>query len=148
MSRWDRRTGQVQDVSPEPLRGKDYRVLRTQPLVFSPLDPHTLYFASNTLWKTTSGGRSWTKISPDLTRPTWEPPASVGKYRGTEPAATERRGVIYAVAPSPLERGTIWAVDWLYQDPQVSPPLTVITAPWSEASSIVSGATGSIQMRW
>ncbi|HXN83048.1 MAG TPA: hypothetical protein VN883_11255 [Myxococcales bacterium] len=109
VSRWDRRTGQLQDVSPEPLRGPDYRVLRTQPLVFSPLDPHTLYFASNTLWKTTSGGRSWTKISPDLTRTTWEPPASVGKYRGTEPAAPERRGVIYAVAPSPLERGTIWA---------------------------------------
>ena len=47
---------------------RDYRTLRTAPLVFSPVDPHTLFFASNIVWKTTNGGKSWTQISPDLTR--------------------------------------------------------------------------------
>src|SRR5438132_3387274 len=36
--------------------------------VFSPLEPHTLYFAANVLFKTTDAGNSWQAISPDLTR--------------------------------------------------------------------------------
>jgi photosystem II stability/assembly factor-like uncharacterized protein len=84
-------------------------VIRTQPIVFSPADPRVLYFASNTLWKTTSGGREWTEISPDLSRKTWPVPASVGKYIGREAAAPKQRGVIYAVAPSPLDVNRIWA---------------------------------------
>ncbi|HZX94110.1 MAG TPA: hypothetical protein VFE90_06310, partial [Myxococcales bacterium] len=83
ISRWDRRTGQAQDVTPVPLRTPGYRVVRTQPVVFSPTDPRTLYFASNTVWKTRDGGRTWKQISPDLTRATWEVPANVGKYRGS-----------------------------------------------------------------
>ena len=81
LSRYDRRTNQAQNVAPKPFRAPDYRVLRTEPIVFSPVDPHILYFATNTLWKTTNGGQSWQQISPDLTRPTFEVPASVGKYR-------------------------------------------------------------------
>ena len=68
ITRYDRRTGQVQNVSPELARGNAYRVVRTQPVLFSPVDPKTLYFASNMLWKTTNGGTSWDEISPDLTR--------------------------------------------------------------------------------
>jgi len=109
LTRYDRRTGQVQDVSPRPLRGADYRVLRTQPVLFSPLDPQLLYFASNTLWKTSDGGSHWEAISPDLTRRSWAVPANVGKYRGTPAAAVSQRGVIYTVAPSPLDASLIWA---------------------------------------
>ena len=104
VSRFDRRTGQVQNVSPVPLRSGDYRVVRTMPILFSPLDPRTLYFASNTLWKTTDGGSHWQQISPDLSRPSWEAPDNVGKYRGTVAAQSSRRGVIYTSAPSPLLR--------------------------------------------
>ncbi|HYM61792.1 MAG TPA: glycoside hydrolase [Thermoanaerobaculia bacterium] len=109
ISRYDRRTGQVSDVTPKPLKGPGYRVIRTAPIVFSPVDPHTLYFASNTLWKTTSGGRSWSEISPDLTRKDWAVPANVGVYTGTPAAKPTQRGVIYAVAPSPLDVNRIWA---------------------------------------
>jgi len=109
LTRYDRRTGQAQEISPRPLRDGGYRVLRTQPVVFSPLDPHVLYFAANTLWRTRDGGRSWEEASPDLTRASWEAPASVGKYRGTKEAAFTRRGVIYALAPSPLDAGVLWA---------------------------------------
>ncbi len=108
VTRYDRRTGQTQDISPVAAPSPGYRTIRTQPLVFAPKDPRTLYFASNTLWKTRDGGRRWTRISPDLTRQTWEVPPSVGKYRGREETKPVQRGVIYAVALSPLEAGTIW----------------------------------------
>src|SRR5712671_4070408 len=109
VSRYDRRTGQSHDISPVASPRPDYRTIRTQPLVFAPTDPRTLYFASNTLWKTRDGGQTWTRISPDLTRKTWEAPPNVGKYRGTEQAKPVQRGVIYAVAPSPVDGGVIWA---------------------------------------
>jgi hypothetical protein len=79
------------------------------PVAFSPVDNKTLFFASNTVWKTLNGGRSWTEISPDLTRATWEAPENVGKYRGTDAAKPSQRGVVYALAPSPLRIGTLWA---------------------------------------
>ncbi|MGB9122533.1 MAG: glycoside hydrolase, partial [Candidatus Angelobacter sp.] len=109
LSRYDRRTNQAQNVAPKPFRAPDYRMLRTEPIVFSPVNPHILYFATNTLWKTMNGGQSWQQISPDLTRPTFEVPASVGKYRTEETAKPTPRGVIYAVAPSPLDINRIWA---------------------------------------
>jgi photosystem II stability/assembly factor-like uncharacterized protein len=106
VTRYDRRTGQVQNVSPP--RDVGYRTLRTAPILFSPLDPRTLFFASNTLWKTVNGGRDWTQISPDLTRPTWEVPASVGAYRDRPNARATQRGVIYTIAPSYVDINTIW----------------------------------------
>ena len=109
VTRHDRRTGRVQNVGPVPVQGADYRVLRTQPIVFSPVDPRVLYFASNVLWKTVTGGQSWTKISPDLTRKTWEVPPSVGKYARSEAAGPTQRGVIYAIAPSYKDVNRIWA---------------------------------------
>ena len=54
--RFDRRTGQAQNVAPEALRSGKYRILRTMPLLFHPADPKTLIFATNVLWKTTTGG--------------------------------------------------------------------------------------------
>ena len=106
VTRYDRRTGQVQNVSPP--RDADYRTLRTAPILFSPLDPRTLYFASNTLWKTVNGGRDWTQISGDLTRPTWDVPASVGAYRDRPNARPTQRGVIYTIGPSYVDINTIW----------------------------------------
>jgi photosystem II stability/assembly factor-like uncharacterized protein len=109
VTRYDRRTGQVENVSPKPLRGGDLRFLRTAPVMFSPADPKTMFFAGNTLWKTRDGGRSWTQISGDLSRKTWDPPANIGKYLNTETAKPTQRGVIYALAPSPLDVNRIWA---------------------------------------
>ena len=107
--RFDKRTGQAQNVAPEALRSGDYRILRSMPLLFHPADPKTLFFATNVLWKTTTGGDGWEILSPDLTR---EQPAvseSIGNFRTPELDSMQRRGVIYALAPSPLEVGTLWA---------------------------------------
>jgi hypothetical protein len=108
VTRYDRKIGQVQNVAPTPVRPADFRTLRTAPVVFSPVDPHVMYFASNTLWKTATGGRSWRQISPDLTRKTWDPPATIGKYRSADTAKPTQRGVIYTIAPSPLDANRIW----------------------------------------
>ncbi len=109
ITRTDRRTGQVQNITPRPLRDGNSRVLRTAPVLFSPVNPKTLFFATNVLWKTNDGGNTWAEISPDLSRETWVVPENVGKYRGTPAAEPARRGVIYTVAPSSLDENLIWA---------------------------------------
>jgi photosystem II stability/assembly factor-like uncharacterized protein len=108
-TRFDMTTGQVQDVAPEVLRSGKYRFLRTAPILFSPVDPHVLYLAGNVLFKTTNGGSSWDIISPDLSREKPDVPASIGVFRRPEMATQARRGVIYAVAPSPKDVNVIWA---------------------------------------
>lgn len=109
VTRFDRRTGQVQSVAPKALRTGDYRVVRTMPVLFSPLDPKLLLFASNVVWKTTSGGASWEQISPDLTRKDWTVPKNVGKFADTPAAKPAQRGVVYTLAPSYKDVNVIWA---------------------------------------
>ncbi|HXJ45627.1 MAG TPA: hypothetical protein VNK47_03060 [Candidatus Dormibacteraeota bacterium] len=62
--RYDKNTGQFVHVF---TRGKKYRTSQMPPVVFSPLDPHTLYFATQFVLKTVDEGRTWQEISPDLT---------------------------------------------------------------------------------
>ncbi len=107
VTRYDERTGDVQNVGPIVIRdGKD-RFVRTAPILFSPADPHVLFFATQFLYKTINGGRSWTTISPDLSRRQREMPASLGVY-AADAAKAEHRGVIYAIGPSPLDVNVIW----------------------------------------
>jgi photosystem II stability/assembly factor-like uncharacterized protein len=107
--RFNKRTGQTQNVAPEALRSGKYRMLRTQPLLFHPADPTMLLFATNVLWQTTTGGEEWKVVSPDLSRVHPEVPESIGDFATEELARMARRGVIYAVGPSPLEVEVIWA---------------------------------------
>ena len=100
-------TGQVQDITPIPLRNGKYRANRTEPLMFSPVDPHVLYCATNVLFKTTDGGTSWQEISKDLTRESPGAPASVGSMHNK--GAENQRGVIYSLAPSFKSLDTLWA---------------------------------------
>ncbi len=109
VTRFDKRTGQSQNVAPEALRTGEYRMLRTLPLMFHPADLNTLLFATNVLWKTTSGGNQWEIISPDLTRQQTEVPVSIGDFRTESLRTMKQRGVIYALAPSPLKKEIIWA---------------------------------------
>ena len=110
ISRFDKRTGQVQNIAPEAVRSGKYRFIRTAPVLFSPIDNKTLYFAGNVLFKTLTGGHSWDIISPDLTRDKYDDtPLSIGIYKTEEMKKMPRRGVIYTVAPSPKDINTIWA---------------------------------------
>ena len=83
------------------------RTVRTQPLIWSPKDPNVLFYATQFVWKTANGGHSWTAISRDLTRQTWDVPANAGKYAGTVTPAPQ--GSITALAPSPLDVNVLWA---------------------------------------
>ncbi len=109
ITKYDKRTGQVQNIAPEAVRSGKYRFVRTAPVLFSPIDPKTLYFAGNVIFKTNNGGNSWEVISPDLTREAWDIPTSVGVYTNDEMKKMPRRGVVYTVAPSYKDINTIWA---------------------------------------
>jgi photosystem II stability/assembly factor-like uncharacterized protein len=109
LTRYDRRTAQAQNIMPVMGNAPDFRVIRTQPIAFSPFDPHLMFFAANTLWATRDGGHSWKRMSPDLTRKSYEVPASVGIFRSDPTAEPKQRGVIYALALSPVEKGRMWA---------------------------------------
>jgi len=101
--------GEVADIAPEPVRRGEYRYNRTLPIAFSPLDLKTFYFGANVLFKTTDRGNSWTIISPDLTRESYEMPANLGAFSAGDPEKGKHRGTIYALAPSFKEADTIWA---------------------------------------
>jgi photosystem II stability/assembly factor-like uncharacterized protein len=115
ITRYDRSNGQFRDIQPYPrfFSGEPSNALKerwqwTFPIVFSPLDPKTLYISSQHLWKTTDDGQSWVQISPDLTR---ADPKTLGLSGG--PITGDMNGpevfaTIFTIAPSRLERGTIW----------------------------------------
>ncbi len=156
VSRFDRRTGMVEQVGPRIGRGggpapgglSDYRTLRTAPLVFSTIDPHALFFASNVVWKTLNGGKTWTAISPDLTRTDSVVPATVGVYSGSPTARARHPGVVYTVAPSYVDINRIWAgsddglihttSDGGARWTDVTPP-ELRDHPWSKVSIIDAG---------
>jgi photosystem II stability/assembly factor-like uncharacterized protein len=134
-------TGQVQDVTPIPLRGPGVRVDRTEPLMFSPLDPHALYYGADRLYRTSDGGATWQAVSPDLAREAGAVPASVGALRPK--GAEAQRGVVYALGLSPLDGQRLWAgtddgLVWMSVDggghwSNVTPPALT---PWSKVTQL------------
>jgi photosystem II stability/assembly factor-like uncharacterized protein len=146
LTRFDRSTGDVQDVAPEGLRSGRYRAVRTQPVVFSPVDRRALYFGANVVFVTRDGGRNWSVISPDLTRESYPIPANLGIFAPLDPEKGRHRGVIYTLAPSFRDAGVIWAGtdDGLIHVTRdsgrhwsnVTPPELT---PWSKISLIEAG---------
>jgi photosystem II stability/assembly factor-like uncharacterized protein len=143
VSKYHWSTGQVQNVTPIPVHSAKYRTNRTEPTLFSPIDPHILYFSSNVLFRTADGGQTWQTISPDLTRENPGVPASVGVLAAKNPDAGKQRGVIYALAPSFRSINTLWAgtddgLIWMTRDGgknwnNITPP--ELTA-WSKVTQI------------
>ncbi len=109
IERFDWRTGDVQNVSPDPIRRGDYRWVRTMPIAFSPADPHALYLGANVIFRTTDGGEHWDTISGDLTRVAPEVPKVLGAFTTKDFEQGRHRGVVYAIAPSPLRAPLLWA---------------------------------------
>jgi len=109
VSKYSIATGQVQNITPIPLASPKYRADRTEPILFSPIDPHILYYAANVLFETTDGGHTWQTISPDLAREHDGVPPSVGSAASKDANADKQRGVIYSLALSHKSLNTIWA---------------------------------------
>ncbi len=112
--RWDRRTSLSQDITPWPMPNfgseinqRKYRDTWTPVLVRSPIEKNTLYFGTQYVMKTTDGGLHWQQISPDLTGAVANAPTS-----GPTTAANAKErgfGVVFGIAPSPLNTDEIWA---------------------------------------
>jgi photosystem II stability/assembly factor-like uncharacterized protein len=109
VSRQDFATEQNQEMPPTIAHSGQYRRTWTLPLVFSPIDPHVLYFGSQVLFRTADGGNSWQAISPDLTREDPGVPANLDAATAADAPKEKRRGVIYTIAPSFVKAGEIWA---------------------------------------
>jgi hypothetical protein len=142
----DERTGQTQEVSPIALPSKRYRVVRTEPIAFDHFDRHRLYFGANVVFATSNGGQSWRAISPDLTRGHPGVPPVLGSFEQDDPQGGAHRGVVYAIAPSYVHSGTIWAGTddgqvWITRNAStasarwknITPPELT---PWSKVSQI------------
>jgi photosystem II stability/assembly factor-like uncharacterized protein len=95
-------------TTPQPAEQVTRRRDWTQPLVISPADPHALYYADQVLFKSTDGARSWTQISPDLTRPSPGVPPTLDAAAAADTDQNGQRGVIYTIAPSPLVAPLLW----------------------------------------
>ncbi len=114
--RYDRATGQYREVSPWPEYQEGaasnqlkYRFGWTHPILFAAANPKELLIASQYVLKSTDGGETWTRISPDLTRndPLTEKPS--GGPIDLDQSGAEIFPDISALAPSPLDADIIWA---------------------------------------
>ena len=115
VTRFDKRTGQAQEISPWPdvtdgegAANLKHRFQWTAPLVLSPHDPNVLYHGGEQLFKTTDGGMHWTAISPDLTRNDKTKQQIAGGPIDKDDTGTEYYDTIFAVIESPLAKGQIW----------------------------------------
>jgi photosystem II stability/assembly factor-like uncharacterized protein len=108
VSRYQADLSQEQDISPSTTREGQWRQTWTLPLTFSPADPHKLYFSHQVLFRSTNGGQSWDAISPDLTREDPGVPGNLDAITAKYGLAAPRKGVIYAIAPSPLDAKLLW----------------------------------------
>ncbi len=116
ITRYDHRTEQTQAVNPWPrnaigwgMADLQHRFQWTEPIVFSPHDPHTLYYAGEVLFKTVDEGMSWTIISPDLTRNDKSKQQSSGGPITKDNTGVEVYDTIFSVVESPVQKDLIWA---------------------------------------
>jgi photosystem II stability/assembly factor-like uncharacterized protein len=114
--RLNRKTGESREVGPyprmfsgEPSSALVERWQWTYPIIFSPVDRNVLYTSSQHVWKTTSAGQSWEKISGDLTR---HDPKTLGESGGPitkDMNAPEVYATVFALGPGKTDVNVLWA---------------------------------------
>ena len=154
VSRYDMTTGDVQRVAPIAPQGVHWRFVRTEPLLFSPVDPRRLYYAGNVVFETTNGGSSWRVISPDLTRPADSAVAAadLGPFAAVDAEHGRHRGVVYAIGPSYRRANLLWAgtddgLIWVTHDDgaQWKNVTPAALTPWSKVSLIEASHTDTLE---
>ncbi len=153
VTRCDQATGVRWDVSPTvAYPDSQFQAKWTMPVVFSQAGSHALYFGNQYVWRTTDGGQSWDQASPILTRKNPPTPPNLDSATAADQTALERSsdhwGVVYTIAPSPLDAKRIWAgtddgLIWLTTDScatwkNVTPPAL---KPWAMVSMIEASKT-------
>ncbi|MGQ0648770.1 MAG: WD40/YVTN/BNR-like repeat-containing protein [Gemmatimonadaceae bacterium] len=115
-SRYDHRSRQERDIS-IGLRNYDgygardvpHRFQWTFPVLISPHDPKTLYVTSQHVWRSTTEGASWQRISADLTAADPRTMERTGGPIHGEMTGAEWYATIYAFMESPKQPGVLWA---------------------------------------
>jgi photosystem II stability/assembly factor-like uncharacterized protein len=102
-------TPDVTDTNGAPLAGRAYRFNWEAPIAFSALDPGVAYFGANVVFRTNDRGRTWTVISPDLTRNDPTKQQVAGGPINTDVSGAEFYDTLLDIAPSPIDPKTIWA---------------------------------------
>ncbi len=115
ISVYDNETGTEVDVMATPVAGlatppseMKYRFNWNAPIVTSPQDPSVFYHGGNKVLKSDDIGRSWTEISPDLTRNDTTKLVDGGIPFTNEGAGGEIYGTITYMVASPHQAGEIW----------------------------------------
>jgi len=108
--RFDKVTGGTEDIQPAGPDTTDLRFNWNAPLAVSPHDPNTLYFGSQYVHRSTDDGSTWETISPDLTTDSaaWQQQDISGGLT-KDVTGAENYTTVYALAPSPVREGVIWA---------------------------------------
>ncbi len=116
ISRYDHRAENLRDVSVFPLDVSgngaaqlEYRFQWTEPLLVSPHDSNVLYTAAQFVMKSTDQGRSWKRISADLTRNDKSKQQPSGGPITLDITSVEYYDTVFALAESPLQKGLLWA---------------------------------------
>jgi photosystem II stability/assembly factor-like uncharacterized protein len=112
----DFRTREQQAVNPwgrssggGPAAGQKYRFNWNAPIVLSPHEKTTVYFAGNVVFKSTDFGKTWEQISPDLTTNDPDKLKDAGGPIAFENSTAEYYCTIISIAESPVQKGQIWA---------------------------------------
>ncbi len=115
LSRLDRETGQQRAINIYPNNPMGWSAIDikerfqwTFPIVFSPVDGKTLYASSQYVWRTTTGGQNWQKISPNLTRSDPKTMQASGGPITKDQTGVETYAVVFTIAPSRQDANTIW----------------------------------------
>ncbi|HEX4785126.1 MAG TPA: hypothetical protein VH350_12335 [Candidatus Sulfotelmatobacter sp.] len=114
VTRWDARTKHARSVSPwmhtldSPPNDIKYRCHWTAPLAIDPFDHNAVYYGCQVIFKTTNGGQSWSVISPDLSTQDAARIVPSGGIVGDNLGQFYGE-VVFAIAPSKIKQGLIWA---------------------------------------
>src|SRR5882724_2745800 len=116
MTRYDHRTENFRDVSMHPLdvsgngaADLEYRIQWTEPVLVSQHDSNVLYTAAQFVLKSEDQGRSWKRISGDLTRNDKSKQQPSGGPITLDITSVEYYDTVFALAESPLQKGLLWA---------------------------------------
>jgi photosystem II stability/assembly factor-like uncharacterized protein len=116
MTRYDHRTENHRDVSMHPLDVSgngaaelDYRIQWTEPVFVSQHDSNVLYTAAQFVLKSEDQGRSWKRISGDLTRNDKSKQQPSGGPITLDITSVEYYDTVFTLAESPLQKGLLWA---------------------------------------
>lgn len=115
LARYDRRTQERVYIAPMAAAGENqYKFNWNTPVLISPHDRNTIYYASEYVFKSEDRGDSWEKISPDLTRQIDRNELEVMDRVWSVDAiakndSTSIYGSIIAFSESPLEAGLLFA---------------------------------------